>query len=336
LSPDGSMIAYARVTTIAGMSQGALGLVNLDGSQNRVVAGLSSAAGGSFRVSWCPSGTCVLDGDAPVSSLGPVLISTSGGAASSIPMSGTDASFIGVQGPTPSVIPAPTTGAASTASGRGFWTAATDGGIFTFGDAQYYGSMGGRRLNQPVVGMAATPDAAGYWEVASDGGIFSFGDATFAGSMGGQPLNRPIVGMALDPATGGYWEVASDGGIFSFNAPFYGSTGAIRLNQPIVAMAVTADAGGYWLVAADGGVFAFGDAVFQGSMGGTPLNAPVTSIARSPPWAAHRWRSRPWCWFHPTQPSATEKSPRGVACSTLPHRSARMLRSRERWPSRSR
>jgi hypothetical protein len=76
---------------------------------------------------------------------------------------------------------------------------ASDGGIFSFGDATFFGSMGGQTLNKPVVGMAATPDGGGYWEVASDGGIFSFGDATFSGSMGGQTLNKPVVGMAVTP-----------------------------------------------------------------------------------------------------------------------------------------
>jgi hypothetical protein len=73
---------------------------------------------------------------------------------------------------------------------------ASDGGIFSFGDAKFYGSTGGIHLNQPVVGMAATSTGDGYRFVAADGGIFNFGDATMYGSMGGQPLNRPIVGMA--------------------------------------------------------------------------------------------------------------------------------------------
>ena len=59
---------------------------------------------------------------------------------------------------------------------------ASDGGIFTFGDAAFYGSEGGVTLNSPVVGMASTPDGKGYWLVASDGGIFTFGDAAFYGS----------------------------------------------------------------------------------------------------------------------------------------------------------
>ena len=122
---------------------------------------------------------------------------------------------------------------------------ASDGGIFSFGDAAFHGSMGGTPLNAPIVGMAATPDGAGYWEVASDGGIFSFGDAAFHGSMGGTPLNAPIVGMAATPDGGGYWEVASDGGIFSFgDAAFHGSMGGTPLNAPIVGMAATPGGGG--------------------------------------------------------------------------------------------
>jgi hypothetical protein len=73
---------------------------------------------------------------------------------------------------------------------------ASDGGIFSFGDARFDGSTGGIHLNQPVVGMAATPGGRGYWLVASDGGIFSFGDARFYGSTGGIHLNQPVVGMA--------------------------------------------------------------------------------------------------------------------------------------------
>jgi hypothetical protein len=76
---------------------------------------------------------------------------------------------------------------------------ATDGGIFSFGDAKFYGSMGGRPLNKPIVGMTPTYSGHGYWMDATDGGIFSFGDAKFYGSMGGRPLNKPMVGMATVP-----------------------------------------------------------------------------------------------------------------------------------------
>ncbi len=64
---------------------------------------------------------------------------------------------------------------ATTPDGEGYWLVASDGGVFAFGDAAFYGSTGDIQLNQPIVGMAATPDGHGYWLVASDGGIFAFG-----------------------------------------------------------------------------------------------------------------------------------------------------------------
>jgi predicted GH43/DUF377 family glycosyl hydrolase len=164
----------------------------------------------------------------------------------------------------------------------GYWQTGTDGGVFTFGSAGFYGSAGGIHLNKPIVGMASTPDGKGYWLVASDGGIFSYGDAQFYGSTGSIRLNKPIVGMASTPDGAGYWLVASDGGIFAFgDAGFHGSTGSIHLNQPIVGMAVDAGTGGYWLVASDGGIFAF-DAPFFGSTGNIKLNKPIVSMAAPP------------------------------------------------------
>ena len=89
---------------------------------------------------------------------------------------------------------------AATPDGGGYWLVASDGGVFSFGDAVFHGSTGAIALNRPIVGMAATPDGGGYWLVAADGGVFSFGDAVFEGSTGAIALNRPIVGMAAGPA----------------------------------------------------------------------------------------------------------------------------------------
>jgi len=165
----------------------------------------------------------------------------------------------------------------------GYWVVGADGGIFSFGDATFYGSTGALRLNSPILGLAATPAGDGYWLVAADGGIFSFGDAQFYGSTGALKLNRPVVGMATTSLGEGYWLVASDGGIFSFgDARFYGSTGNIRLNKPVVGMAPTPSGEGYWLVASDGGIFSFGDARFYGSTGNIRLNKPVLGMAPTP------------------------------------------------------
>jgi GH25 family lysozyme M1 (1,4-beta-N-acetylmuramidase) len=175
------------------------------------------------------------------------------------------------------------TGMAATPDGSGYWLVGSDGGVFAYGSAGFFGSLGGKALNAPIVGIAAAPDGKGYWLVGSDGGVFAFGSAAFFGSMGGTKLNAPIVGIAAAPDGRGYWLVAADGGVFSFgSAGFHGSMGGTKLNAPIVGMAAAPDGRGYWLVAADGGVFSFGSAGFHGSMGGTKLNAPVVGIAATP------------------------------------------------------
>src|ERR1700687_703306 len=66
----------------------------------------------------------------------------------------------------------PIVGMASTPDGGGYWLVASDGGIFSFGDAQYYGSTGAIHLNEPIVAMAATPTGHGYWLGASGRGLF--------------------------------------------------------------------------------------------------------------------------------------------------------------------
>ena len=115
-------------------------------------------------------------------------------------------------------------GIASTPDGGGYWLVGIDGGVFAYGDAAFYGSMGGQAVNAPVGGIARTSDGHGYWLVSWDGGVFAFGDAQFSGSMGGKPLNALMIGIAGNPDGPGYWTVAQDGGVFAFGgAPFLGS-----------------------------------------------------------------------------------------------------------------
>ncbi|HZU73055.1 MAG TPA: SpoIID/LytB domain-containing protein [Acidimicrobiales bacterium] len=163
----------------------------------------------------------------------------------------------------------------------GYWIGASDGGMFSFGNANFYGSTGNLKLNKPVVGMAATPDGAGYWLVASDGGIFTFGDARFFGSTGAIRLNKPIVGMAPTADGAGYWLVASDGGMFNFgDARFYGSTGGRSIPAPVEGMAATPDGAGYWLTGSDGSVYPFGDAASLGSL--SDIGASDTVVGMAP------------------------------------------------------
>ncbi|HEY3834236.1 MAG TPA: L,D-transpeptidase [Acidimicrobiia bacterium] len=175
---------------------------------------------------------------------------------------------------------APIVGMASDPSGSGFWLVASDGGVFSFGSAHFYGSTGAMHLWQPIVGMAATPTGHGYWLVAADGGIFSFGDAHFYGSTGGIHLAQPIVGMAATPSGGGYWLAAADGGIFTFgNAHFYGSAAPVWKSAPAVGIATSASGKGYEVQIGNGPVVRFGDAPgLNDPSGGNTVSA----ITRSP------------------------------------------------------
>jgi hypothetical protein len=148
---------------------------------------------------------------------------------------------------------------ARTPSGHGYWLVASDGGVFSFGDAQFFGSTGAQRLNAPVValapvvGMASTASGRGYWLVGSDGGVFAYGDAPFLGSMGGQPLQNPIAAIAPTPDGGGYWLLPSTQVASATLAP--GATGpaVLALQQRLSSL-------GYWLGTPDG---TFGDATEQ-------------------------------------------------------------------------
>jgi hypothetical protein len=157
--------------------------------------------------------------------------------------------------------------------GHGYWLVGSDGGVFAFGGAQFYGSTGSLRLQRPIVSIAATRDGGGYWLVASDGGIFSFGDAGFYGSIPGlgiapagstdpgPKLNAPIVGMVPSTTGEGYFLVASDGGVFAFgDARFEGSCPGIGgCGSPVVAVQPDASGNGYWVATSLGPVYRFGD-----------------------------------------------------------------------------
>jgi hypothetical protein len=185
------------------------------------------------------------------------------------------------------------TATAANGQQEGYWVAGSDGGVYAFGNAGFYGSVPGtigHAPASPVVGMAATPDAKGYWLAGSDGGAFSFGDAAFHGSVPGAGVHvGNVVGIASTADGAGYWMVGADGGVYAFgDAGFYGSVpGAIghAPSSPVTGIAPTSDGKGYWLVGSDGGVYAFGDAVFRGSVPGAIGHAPaqpVVGLAATP------------------------------------------------------
>ncbi len=262
-------------------------------------AGAATAGGGIGGAALRPAAGTVpsrrSDGDAPVPD-SVVAWSSAGSGGSSVPSGAS-----------------PVVGLAPSAGGGGYWAVSSDGGVFSYGDAPFHGSLPGLGVTPaaPVVGIAADPATGGYWLASADGGVYAF-DAPFHGSLPslGVTPAAPVVGIAADPGTpagpgtaadpsaGGYWLAGADGGVYAFDAPFHGSLPGLGVTPAAPVVGIAADpgtaagstAGGYWLAGVDGGVYAF-DAPFHGSdeasagpawrnpPAGTPVVAPCVAIS---------------------------------------------------------
>ena len=175
----------------------------------------------------------------------------------------------------------PVVGVVATRDHGGYWFDASDGGVFSFGDTQFYGSIPGlglhpagsglpNSLNAPVVGMVPSHDQGGYLMVASDGGVFAFGDAHFAGSCPGIGGCLGAAVAVMPDATGkGYWLITQSANVYTFgDAPYLGGPGS--QSSPITSAVPTPSGHGYWILDADGQVFAYGDGT---PMGNTPTGS---------------------------------------------------------------
>jgi hypothetical protein len=148
--------------------------------------------------------------------------------------------FTGLSGSKP--LTAPIINAVPTSDDGGYWLVASDSGVFSFGNAKFYGNgytdgltgLGGsHQLAAPIDDLIPTSNDKGYWLLGADGGVFAFGNARFFGSTytagltglrGPHPLAEPIVDMVPTSNDHGYWLLGEDGRVFAFgNAPYCGS-----------------------------------------------------------------------------------------------------------------
>ena len=182
-------------------------------------------------------------------------------------------------------------GITPTSDDGGYWLVASDGGIFSFGDTQFYGSLPGEgfypagsgaphSLNAPIVGMVPSADGGGYFMVGADGGVFTFGDAKFEGSCPGLVggCSGTAVAVMPDASGNGYWLVTNTGNVYTFgDAQYFGAPG--NVGSPVTSAVRTPDGGGYWVLLADGVVAPYGDAANRGSVAGyvSPAN-PAAAI----------------------------------------------------------
>lgn len=169
------------------------------------------------------------------------------------------------------------------ADSTGYWIAGSDGGVYSFGSAKFWGSLGGQVLAEPVTGIASQGLNGGYWLVGSDGGVFAFHGAHFFGSLPADSITpvAPICAIARSALGQGYYLAGQDGGVFAYGDatfnPANGSLPALGVTPeaPVISMAVK-PGGGYWLVDQDGSIYAFAGASYYG--GANTGDAPAGSI----------------------------------------------------------
>ena len=133
----------------------------------------------------------------------------------------------------------PVVGMAATPDGNGYWLVASDGGVFAFGDAPFYGSLAGTGMQ--VLGVVVSDDCS-YSEIDANGDAYPFGpspaDTSWAsGGTGVVPAITPsavpdstldtVLSTQLGPGwiggDGAYSTTLPDGRIaFTFSDTFIG------------------------------------------------------------------------------------------------------------------
>jgi hypothetical protein len=183
-------------------------------------------------------------------------------------------------------------------TGNGYWPGDGSDGM----DAQYMASATHRQNELGAaysdVGVGVTCSAGQAWTVE----VFGYSSAEIPSAAARQSRQNASQGSPVpsSPVVAGYptgnpvycpgQTIASNGtttaggGQYAYPfavSPVPGEPNGLSA-PPAVGMAATADANGYWVARSDGSVTPHGDAVSYGSMGATPLNAPITHIVATP------------------------------------------------------
>ena len=125
---------------------------------------------------------------------------------------------------------------ATTPTGHGYWLLASDGGVFSFGDAHFYGSTGAMKLERAGRRMGTAAGGNGYWLARPRRRHVLLrrrarSSARCPASAGARAAPRP----SRSPATHtghGYWMLLADGRVVPFgDAEQYGDAPAA--SQPV-------------------------------------------------------------------------------------------------------
>lgn len=192
---------------------------------------------------------------------------------------------LGIGGPRPSArgrhLAAPIVGIAASPT-AGYWLAASDGAIFSFGGAHFYGSCTATPLPACVgstVALVPDPTGSGYWLLMADGDMVGFGSVPSVGDGDCQRLARQenvlAAGATATPDGKGYWVVLSDGSTCAEgDAVKYGIWEADEVTDardPAVALMPDQQGQGAWTALAKGQVDRYGNAPRLGDLGRAKL-----------------------------------------------------------------
>ena len=86
----------------------------------------------------------------------------------------------------------------ATPNGGGYLLLASDGGLFSFGNSEFHGSLPGAGWcpGPTAIAFAQTPASGGYWMLLSDGQVVPFGNA----KAWGEPAATQARAVALAAA----------------------------------------------------------------------------------------------------------------------------------------
>ena len=141
------------------------------------------------------------------------------------------------------------------------------GGIYSFGDAGYFGNLIDHGYPGPAVGLAETPNGGGYNILNTSGAIYSFGNANYYGNLLDGHHPGPATALSYTPTAGGYAILTRSGGIYTFgDAGYFGNLIDHGYPGTAIGLAYTKSGRGYWILTTEGALYSFGDAGYYGNL----------------------------------------------------------------------
>jgi hypothetical protein len=156
------------------------------------------------------------------------------------------------------------------------------GGIYTFGQAKYFGNLIDHGYSGPATGLSAMPDGGGYAILTSYGALYTFGDARYYGNLLDHHYPGRAIALSYTPTGNGYVILTDAGTLYTFgDAQYYGNLVDHRYPGRAVSVSYTPTGRGYAILTDFGAIYTFGDAQYFGNLLDHGYPGPAVSLAYS-------------------------------------------------------